>query len=202
MNPDSPLVRNFKTKEIAVRDFILAQFPGLSWICDKTVPDGCSLRRPDLSLDLGDHMLYLEIDEDEHRYGYTCQSKRLCELWQDARERPTVFIRFNPDGYTDENDVKVPSCWKRNNRGLCVIKDPVAWDDRLRALSKMVKHYIATIPEKSIEIVTLFFSTPKPDDDNLTSDEDETESNPNPDVGNLTSDEDDAESNPKRPKIA
>lgn len=158
MNPDSKIIRNFKTKEIAVRDFILTKFPGLTWLCDKKIPDGCSLRRSDLSLDLGDHMLYVETDEDQHQSGYTCESKRLCELWQDSGQKPTIFIRFNPDAYKTEAGIKVPSCWKKNAIGLHIIKNEIAWNLRLGILETTIAYYITNIPTKSIEIIQLFFS--------------------------------------------
>jgi hypothetical protein len=46
--PDKPNARNYKTKERSVTEFILNTFPEYTWITDKKVEDGCSLRRPDL----------------------------------------------------------------------------------------------------------------------------------------------------------
>ncbi len=157
MNPDSPLVRNFKTKEICVCDFILIKFPGLSWIHNKKIPDGCSLRRADLSLDLGSHMIFIEIDENAH-YNYTCETKRICELWNDVGQRPSVFIRFNPDKYIDETNAKIPSCWTKNTQGFSKIKNQRDWDNRLLTLEKTISENIVTIPTKSITISQLFFT--------------------------------------------
>src|SRR6185369_17866233 len=103
------------------------RFPGLSWLLDKRIPDGCSLRRPDLVLDMGSYVIFIEIDENQHQFGYTCQNKRLCELWQDAGHRPVIFLRFNPDSYVDDEGRKIPSCWKTNAKGLSVVKDEKAW---------------------------------------------------------------------------
>jgi len=36
------------------------------------------------------------------------------EISQDLEFRPIVFIRFNPDSYTDKNGNKIKSCWKIN----------------------------------------------------------------------------------------
>jgi hypothetical protein len=163
MNPDSPLVRNFKTKEIAVRDFIFNQFPRLNWIHDKIVVDGHSRRRPDLTLDIGSHVIFVEIEENGHDFGYNCGTKRLCELWEDVGQRPTVFIRFNPDSYIDEKDKKVPSCWKKNAQGLSLIRDDTAWTDRLRKLQDVVIFHLEHVPEKCIQIQELFFDCARPE---------------------------------------
>ena len=61
--PDKPNTRNYKTKEKAVVDFVLSHFEHMSWIADKRVQEGCSRRRPDLLLDLGSHVLIVEVDE-------------------------------------------------------------------------------------------------------------------------------------------
>jgi hypothetical protein len=158
MNPDSPLIRNFRTKELAVKEFITTRFPGLTWIYNKTVPDGCSLRRPDLTLDLGSHVLFIEIEEKGHDFGYTCTNKRLVELWQDVQERPSLFLRFNPDKYTKENGEKIPSCWKYNTRGITVLKDEANWNLRLQTLADCITYYLTNPPQKSIQIEQLFFS--------------------------------------------
>jgi hypothetical protein len=95
--PDSPIVRNFKTKERNVVDFIREQYPDLTWKFDKIVEDGCSRRRPDIYLDLGYQVIIIEVDENQHQgYENICENKRLMELSLDVGHRPIVFIRFNP----------------------------------------------------------------------------------------------------------
>jgi hypothetical protein len=163
LNPDSPLIRNCKTKELAVKEFILHAFPGLTWVHDKKIADGCSLRRPDLSLDLGSHVLFIEIDENGHDFGYSCESKRVCELWQDVGQRSAAFLRFNPDKYINDQDQKVTSCWKYDSKGFTVLKDPVEWTNRLQELAKWISYYINNCPEKLIEIQELFFNTCQPE---------------------------------------
>jgi hypothetical protein len=64
--PDKPVSRNYKTKEYAVVEFVKIKFPDLSLISDKIITDGCSKRRPDLFLDLGNQILIIEIDENQH----------------------------------------------------------------------------------------------------------------------------------------
>lgn len=78
----------------------MENFPDFTWITDKTIQDGCSLRRPDLFLDLGYQVVIVEIDENQHDgYDCSCENKRIMQLSLDVDHRPIVFIRFNPDDY-------------------------------------------------------------------------------------------------------
>ena len=43
------------------------------------------------------------------------------ELSQDLQHRPIVFIRFNPDDYTNQYGILVKSCWKLNKLGVIQI---------------------------------------------------------------------------------
>ncbi len=59
--PDIPVSRNYKTKENEVVSRVKETFPGLTWVHDKRIADGCSTRRPDLLVDLGSHVLVIEV---------------------------------------------------------------------------------------------------------------------------------------------
>ena len=122
--PEIKVARNYKTKEKEVVDRIKDFFPNLTWIADKKIQDGCSSKRPDLLVDLGTHILIMEVDENKHtNYDCSCENKRLMELSQDVDHRPIVFIRFNPDSYTDLSGKKIKSCWKLNKLGvMCIDK--------------------------------------------------------------------------------
>ena len=99
-NKDKPAMRNYKTKEKDVVDRITKTYTNFTWVSDRKVQDGCSLRRPDLLLDMGSHIIILEVDENKHsNYDCSCENKRLMILSQDLQHRPIVFIRFNPDSY-------------------------------------------------------------------------------------------------------
>ena len=113
--PDIKVSRNYKTKELTIVDFIINKFSNLTWISDKKIYDGCSKRRPDLLLDLGEKIIIIEVDENKHNnYDCICENKRLMEISQDLNHRPIIFIRFNPDKYTDINNNQITSCWKIN----------------------------------------------------------------------------------------
>jgi hypothetical protein len=103
--PDNTIVRNYKTKERAVVDFVRSAYPDYTWILDKQVEGGCSRKRPDILLDMGEFVLNIEVDENQHgAHDCTCENKRLMQIFLDVGSRPLVVIRFNPDTYTNNKD--------------------------------------------------------------------------------------------------
>jgi len=158
--PDEPNVRNYKTKEKDVVDRIINRFSQFTWISDKKIQDGCSRRRPDLLLDMGSHIIIVEVDENKHtNYECSCENKRLMELSQDLQHRPIVFIRFNPDAYTNSDNIEIKSCWKMNKLGIMQISKTkqTEWEERVECLSQQIQYWIDNTPEKTIEIVELFY---------------------------------------------
>jgi hypothetical protein len=159
--PDKPVTRNYKTKEYAVVEYIKSKFENLSWLSDKKIIDGCSKRRPDLFLDLGDQIIIVEIDENQHdTYDCSCENKRLMELSTDVGHRPIVFIRFNPDEYI-ENKNNIASCWSINNNGICVVKNnkKKEWEQRLKQLEETINYWLINRTDKTIEIIHLFYDS-------------------------------------------
>ena len=162
-NPDNmfkPEMRNHKTKEKEVVDFIMENYPKFTWVADRKVQDGCSRRRPDLLLDMGSHIIIVEIDENKHSgYDCSCENKRLMEISQDLQHRPIVFIRFNPDSYRDQQGMLIKSCWQLNAHGVMTImlNKRNEWNGRMRTLNQQIHHWIDNIPEKMVEIIELFY---------------------------------------------
>ena len=158
--PDIKISRNYKTKENEVVSQIKNIFPEYSWIFDKTVQNGCSKRRPDMLLDMGLHIIIIEVDENRHNnYECICENKRLMELSKDLYHRPIVFIRFNPDAYINKDGIKVSSCWKVNKNGLMSIikKKQKEWDERIESLKNQIQYWIDNKTNKTIEIIELFY---------------------------------------------
>ena len=158
--PDKPNTRNYKTKEKCVVDCITEALPQFTWVADKKVKDGCSKRRPDLLLDLGSHIIIVEVDENKHTdYDCSCEHKRLMELSQDLQHRPIVFIRFNPDDYTNQDNILVRSCWKVNKLGVMqIMKTKEAeWKERMACLKLQIQYWVENPTEKMVEIVELFY---------------------------------------------
>jgi hypothetical protein len=159
--PDKPVVRNYKTKEFTVVEYIKSKYPEFSWREDKTVQDGCSKRRPDLLLDLGYQIIIIEIDENQHiDYDCSCENKRIMELSQDLGHRPIIFIRFNPDDYLQE-ETKISSCWGITKQGICVVKKTKQkeWTERLNTLENQIEYWINpdNTTDKTIETIQLFY---------------------------------------------
>ncbi len=161
MFPDEPFARNYKTKENSVVDAVMSHFPNFTWKHDVRIEDGCSRRRPDLMLDLGSHVIIVEIDENQHiDYDCSCENKRMMELSQDVAHRPIVFIRFNPDDYVNRNGVNVTSCFKINrSTGILQIsaKKSNEWNERVEILKNQIQYWIDNSSEKTLEIVQLFY---------------------------------------------
>jgi len=159
-NKDKPAMRNYKTKEKDVVDRITQTFTNFTWVADKKIQDGCSRRRPDLLLDMGSHIIIVEVDENKHTdYDCSCENKRLMELSQDLQHRPIVFIRFNPDDYTNQDGILVKSCWKLNKLGVMQITKTKQkeWEERIETLKQQIQYWIDNSTEKTIEIIELFY---------------------------------------------
>jgi hypothetical protein len=151
--PEINVVRNYKTKENEVVTQIKEAFPDFTWVHDKRVQDGCSKRRPDLLLDMGTHILIIEVDENKHTdYDCSCEHKRLMEISKDLAHRPIVFIRFNPDAY---GSIKSP--WKTNKNGITVIKNKKEWEESIASLKEQIKYWMSNITDKTVEIIELFY---------------------------------------------
>jgi hypothetical protein len=160
MCPDIQVSRNYKTKETSIVDSIKEKYPTLSWICDKRIQNGSSLRRPDILLDMESYLLIIEIDENQHNgYDCSCENKRLMEISKDVGHRSIVFIRFNPDDYIDEYNKTITSCWNLNKAGLMVLNQSKRkeWNERINSLYNQVDYWLTNKPDKTIEIVQLFF---------------------------------------------
>ena len=158
--PDIEVSRNYKTKEKDVVDRIKEFFPNFTWIADKKIKDGCSLRRPDLLLDMGTHIIIVEVDENQHSdYDCSCEHKRLMEISQDVGHRPIVFIRFNPDAYINQDGILIKSCWKLNKLGIMTIgkNKKKEWEERISTLTQQIQYWIDTPNEKMVEIIELFY---------------------------------------------
>ena len=158
--PEIQVSRNYKTKERDVVDRITQTFTGFTWVADKKIQDGCSLRRPDLLLDMGSHIVIVEIDENKHTdYDCSCEHKRLMQISQDLQHRPIAFIRFNPDAYTTPDGVLIKSCWRLNKQGVMLIvkNKQKEWEERRETLKQQIKYWIDNPTEKTIEIVELFY---------------------------------------------
>lgn len=142
--PDEIVVRNYKVKERAVADFVKTQFPNLNWVCDKNVKG--SKKRPDLLLQLESHVLIVEIDEEQHNQPfYEKDHLRQQEIWEAVDYQDLIFIRFNPDEYTDSTGTVIKSCWvEDDNKKIHPV--PETWNSRLATLKSRIEHWLINQP--------------------------------------------------------
>ncbi len=99
-----------KSKELKVISYILNIFK--NWIYDKSfyvdLEGGCcaTKRRIDLRYLYLNTMICLEIDENQHKYYIEYnENERYNDLFMDFSGK-YIFIRYNPDEYNDENQIK------------------------------------------------------------------------------------------------
>ena len=158
--PGEKTANNYKTKELLVADFIKKYFDREEVISDKRVSGGCSKKRPDLLIDKLTHSVIIEIDENQHgSVDYSCENKRVMEIFQDLGSRPIVIIRFNPDSYSYKGK-KFPSCFRVcKTTGLCIVDNKKEWKRRLEELRDTVEINL-NVPRdpKEVNIISLFFN--------------------------------------------
>jgi Holliday junction resolvasome RuvABC endonuclease subunit len=81
------------------------------------------------------------------------------QISQDLQHRPIVFIRFNPDAYTNKDGIVVKSCWKMNKLDVMQIMKTKEkeWEERIEALKQQIQYWIDNPTVKTVEIIELFY---------------------------------------------
>jgi hypothetical protein len=154
LNPDSEVATKYKLKETYIVGKITEKFPELKFVYNKRINGGCSNRIPDLYLDCGSHNLVVEIDENQHS-NYSCENKRMMELFNDGGAIPLLVIRFNPDSY-EEDDEKRPPCFSYTRSGQLNIEN--CFTERFNVLCEEIEKYSKQIPIKEITEVKLYYT--------------------------------------------
>jgi len=146
-NDSLSLQIRFKTKEMTVRDFINSNFSGFSH--DSALYTGncdCTHRRRiDHRRLIGNTLLAIETDENQHkRYDLEDEDIRYNDLTM-IHGGKFIFIRFNPDSYTNKNN-------DRENPSI---------ESRLPALYLEIEKQLSRIEKEEnnelLEIIYLFF---------------------------------------------
>ena len=155
LNPDAIIPRKYKLKEHHVVDALKAHFKEqITMIFDKAIEGGCSKKRPDVSIDFGSHYLMIEIDENRH-VNYSCEEKRIVELYEDVGFRKIIFLRFNPDRYK-EGTHKYTSPFKYTRSGILQL-DETEFNRRIEQLLLRINIHRITEPLEQITIEYLFY---------------------------------------------
>jgi len=112
-------------------------------------------------LDLGYKIIIIEVDENRHdSYTTECETARLNDISTDLNYRPVVMIRFNPDGYTTTDNVKITSPWAVNGttKLYSVKKTRMAeWNTRLERLTAALDYHVNTENTELITIEELYY---------------------------------------------
>ena len=165
--PEHPRVRHARSEELAVLAAVYQRFGDEEWaqrmVSDRRVEGGCSRRRPDMFVDLGTHVLIVEVDERQHAdYNTSCERRRMMELFEDAGSRPVVFLRFNPHAYTDVAGGRVRSPWTKDPKTgepRVLPERRGEWTARVEALCVRIAHWAAFegFPEQEVTLEHLFY---------------------------------------------
>jgi hypothetical protein len=77
---------------------------------DTAIDRGCTKSRPDILYHCGNHIVVVEVDEEQHKSYKSCGSSKQDRMATERRRMyeiatifglPIVFFRYNPDGYVD-----------------------------------------------------------------------------------------------------
>lgn len=100
----NPTIRH--SKELRIRAVLEANKIPIT-THDEVPMYACSKKRPDFVIDCDFFFLIIEVDENQHQsYDCSCELSRMVQLHQDFGGTPVVFIRYNPDNYTDDSGRK------------------------------------------------------------------------------------------------
>jgi hypothetical protein len=156
LNPDAVIPRKYKLKEHHVVDFLKSQFQDtLTMRFDKMVEGGCSRKRPDVFIDFGCHCLIIEVDEHQHA-SYSCEEKRMVDLYEDVGFRKIVFLRFNPDRYKDGKTV-YPSPFRYTRAGILHLEETEFRRRMDHVLERIREH--RSEPSEQITVEYLFYGS-------------------------------------------
>ena len=158
--PDSKIIRDYGTREAKVSEFIKESYNNLNITYNKQIDGGCSNHRPDIFIDCLTHSVIIEVDEHQHKNGKSynpeCELRRLNNLFTDLADRPIVFIRFNPDSYTNKKNKLIKSCFEyTEDKGLP--KSNKTLQNRLEKLKEVIDENLNKAPNENITIRKLYY---------------------------------------------
>lgn len=110
-----------KRKENQVKALLDAN--NLVYVHDK-IPNGtlCGKERPDFVFRCGNHIVILEVDENQHsNYQCLCEQVRMINVTQTFGGMPVMWIRYNPDKFKAKNAKKKREI-SENKRHACLLK--------------------------------------------------------------------------------
>jgi hypothetical protein len=125
---------------------------------DKIIDNGaCGKERPDFLFETPYHFVIVEVDEDQHKSrACECEQIRMVNIYN-ALGLPTIFIRYNPDKFKVNGQVK-------NITQLSRQKNLLKWVDYLIKLEpeEIIEKY------NTVSVMYLYFDDYKTDDISIT----------------------------------
>ena len=153
--PDHKKFTKYKQKEKFICNKFQEDYPDLNIEFDKQIScQNCNKRRPDIFLDLAHYSIIIEIDENQHRE-YSCENKRMMEIFESLGNRPLILLRFNPDKYCRDNKT-IKSVFQFSKIGT--IKETKEFYNRYEELKQRFEYWLKRKPDKEITIEHLFYS--------------------------------------------
>jgi hypothetical protein len=157
--PNDKLIRDYGTREAKVSEFIKEMYPNLNINYNKTIKGGCSSHRPDIFIDCITHSVIIEVDENQHKakkYNTECEIRRINNLFTDLADRPIIFIRFNPDSYTNIKNKLIKSCFEYT-KDKELPKANKTLQIRLKKLKEVIDNNLTKASNENILIIKLYY---------------------------------------------
>jgi hypothetical protein len=153
--PNKEIVTNFLVKERFIVNYLKDKYSKYTWTHNKTI-SSCIKYRPDLLLDLGTHVVIIEIDEHQHNTNLykECDLKRTMDILAEIA-RPVIMLRINPDNYVDKDKKKKhKSMFKKSGKKLVI--DNAVWKERQVVIDETFAKCI-DVPTELLTHIELFF---------------------------------------------
>ena len=147
-----------RQKEYNVIQFIIKTFTDLKWHINDPIECEDLRCKPDLRLDMDDRIIFIEIDENQHKaYDQNKEIDRLLNIHNEIYFKNVFFIRFNPDAFIADNK-RYGSCWKKGKDSKIYLYDEYQWNFRLNVLKSTVENCIKYNSDIPFEIIYLFYN--------------------------------------------
>ena len=138
--------KNQTGKDIRVEqewsDFLDEHFDKEFRLCSDNQVNSCNRSRPDGLWASNDLVLHWELDEHQHSgKSYSCEEKRISELYDQFPGKQYVVVRVNPHGYTHPAGKAKPD-----------------WEERKELMLKVMKVCLTKKWDTKIHVVYMFYS--------------------------------------------
>jgi len=127
-------------------DFLDEHFDKEFRLCSDNQVNSCNRSRPDGLWASNDLVLHWELDEHQHSgKSYSCEEKRISELYDQFCGMQYIVVRVNPDAYTHPDGKAKPE-----------------WEMRKVLMIKVMKACLTKKWDTKIHVVYMFYSENNP----------------------------------------